>query len=96
MRTGRLELVPLCGIAASRYASTWSVTTVVREMPSPFVGKRIIELGSGTGIVGLLLASMGASVLFTDQACALPLLQHNIDQNREVNWRAQLGQRDRS
>ena len=46
-----------------------------------FAGKRVIDIGSGTGLVGLVLSRLGASVLLTDQACALPLLAYNVQQN---------------
>lgn len=45
-------------------------------------GRAVIELGSGTGFVGLSLAKLGASrVLLTDLPQRLPLLRRNIDAN---------------
>ena len=44
-------------------------------------GQKILELGSGTGIVGITLASLGAQVTLTDTAGLLPLLQSNLNQN---------------
>ena len=61
-----------CGLTLCKFAELQSVR---------FKGKRIIEVGAGTGLVGLLLAKLGASVLFTDQPHALPLLAHNVLQN---------------
>lgn len=42
-------------------------------------GKHLIELGCGTGAVGIAAAMLGANVLLTDQA----QLQDLIDQNRQ-------------
>ena len=61
-----------CGLTLSKFI----------ERAAPFFrGKRIVEVGSGTGLVGLVAAAVGAHVLFTDQACALPFLRHNIEEN---------------
>lgn len=45
------------------------------------VAKRVIELGSGTGILGLVVATLlndpGCDLVLTDQRCALDLLRRN-------------------
>ncbi|GMI33544.1 hypothetical protein TrCOL_g5540 [Triparma columacea] len=48
-------------------------------------GKSIIELGTGTGVLGLLLAMAGANVLLTDQDHVIngPILAQNVKANRE-------------
>ncbi|EDV23494.1 uncharacterized protein TRIADDRAFT_58173 [Trichoplax adhaerens] len=45
-------------------------------------GKKVIELGAGTGIVGLCAAIIGANVVITDLPQFLPLMQLNIDNNK--------------
>ncbi|GAB5032359.1 protein-lysine methyltransferase mettl21a-like [Nannochloropsis oceanica] len=50
----------------------------VKFPPGHFQGKTILELGSGTGLVGITLALLGAQVILTDLPDFLPILQHNV------------------
>lgn len=50
--------------------------------PKYWCGKRVLEIGSGTGIVGIALAKMGAEVLLTDLSHILPHTRRNI----LLNW----------
>eukprot|EP01065_Artemidia_motanka_P030696 TRINITY_DN36776_c0_g1_i1.p1 TRINITY_DN36776_c0_g1~~TRINITY_DN36776_c0_g1_i1.p1 ORF type:complete len:330 (+),score=35.85 TRINITY_DN36776_c0_g1_i1:37-990(+) len=59
-----------------------------RRMISYFVGqdlrgKQVLELGSGTGAVGIALSKMGAEVTLTDLPWVVPLLRYNIQANFE-------------
>jgi len=45
-------------------------------------GKRVLELGAGTGLLGLVLAKMGCHVTLTDLDAMVPLLQTNVDVNK--------------
>ena len=42
-------------------------------------GMRVCDIGTGTGITGLVAALLGAEVVLTDQQCILPLLRKNTD-----------------
>ncbi|WFC98392.1 Protein-lysine N-methyltransferase efm6 [Malassezia yamatoensis] len=64
----------------------------------PWRGKTIVELGSGTGLIGFLVAKIGAGTRtwITDQVPMLPLMEENAELNKrsmldpcyiaELNW----------
>lgn len=43
--------------------------------------KTVVELGAGTGVVGLVAAAMGADAIVTDLETLLPLMAYNVQQN---------------
>ncbi|KAK3286535.1 hypothetical protein CYMTET_5913 [Cymbomonas tetramitiformis] len=67
-------------------ATVWDCALVLAHYlevlsPQHLRGKRTIELGSGTGLVGLVAAAMGAKVLLTDLPKLVPGLRRNVEAN---------------
>ncbi|KAF8901633.1 putative methyltransferase-domain-containing protein [Gymnopilus junonius] len=68
---------------------------LVQKGPKYIKGKTVLELGSGTGLVGLAVGALGdAKVLITDQAPLLSIMRSNVSLNNlqervmvaELNW----------
>ncbi|KAK9868125.1 hypothetical protein WJX84_008065 [Apatococcus fuscideae] len=61
---------------------------------SSWKGCRLVELGSGVGLLAIFLAKLGAQVVLTDQASVIPLLSSNVAANSSdcssIAGRAQL------
>jgi predicted nicotinamide N-methyase len=54
--------------------------------PEAFEGKAVLELGAGTGLPGIIAASLGARVVQTDnQELALSVCRRNSEKNRLPN-----------
>ncbi|RVE47583.1 hypothetical protein evm_007781 [Chilo suppressalis] len=56
--------------------------TMCHNKPDFLSGLKVLELGSGLGVVGLTAATLGAQVTLTDLPEALPLLRLNINENK--------------
>lgn len=50
----------------------------------PMCGRTVVELGAGTGVVGIMAGYLGASVIITDLESLVPLLDHNVNENRHL------------
>ncbi|NXA44189.1 EFMT3 methyltransferase, partial [Eudromia elegans] len=51
------------------------------EQQTDFQGRSVIELGAGTGIVGIVAALLGGDVTITDLPVALEQIQENVQRN---------------
>nr|XP_046240098.1 EEF1A lysine methyltransferase 3-like [Scatophagus argus] len=69
------------GVAAPVWEAALHLCCYFEEQSVELRGKRIIELGAGTGVVGILAARLGAVVTLTDLPLALPHLQDNVSAN---------------
>ncbi|KAJ7507453.1 putative methyltransferase-domain-containing protein [Mycena galericulata] len=67
---------------------------LVKQGPTALQGKNVLELGAGTGLVGLIAAILGGTVYLTDQAPLLNIMRDNVVINKlssccivtELNW----------
>ncbi|KAJ6627526.1 putative methyltransferase-domain-containing protein [Mycena sp. CBHHK59/15] len=55
---------------------------LVKQGPNSLLGKNVLELGSGTGLVGLVAAMLGGTVYLTDQAPLLSIMRENVTVNK--------------
>ncbi|XP_023142947.3 EEF1A lysine methyltransferase 3-like isoform X1 [Amphiprion ocellaris] len=69
------------GVAAPVWEAALHLCRYFGEQSVQLAGKRIIELGAGTGVVGILAARLGAEVTLTDLPLALPQLEANVSAN---------------
>lgn len=69
------------GVAAPVWEAALHLCGYLEDQSVELRGKRIIELGAGTGVVGIVAARLGAVVTLTDLPLALPQLQANVSAN---------------
>ncbi|KAL0969084.1 hypothetical protein UPYG_G00222420 [Umbra pygmaea] len=70
-------------IVLSKYLETKSFVDPASGL-NMWVNKTIVELGAGTGVVGIMAASLGAQVTMTDLEDLQSLLQVNIEDNQAL------------
>ncbi|XP_020391931.2 EEF1A lysine methyltransferase 3-like [Rhincodon typus] len=69
------------GVSAFVWNSGLTLCQFFEQERMNFSGKKMIELGSGTGIVGILAILLGGQVTLTDQIQALKQIEHNVSVN---------------
>lgn len=74
--------VPTRLVPVQVWDGTWSLLRLLQQPVAQHIkGLKVLELGSGTGLAGLFAAHLGASILLTDVASNVQLLQSNIQAN---------------
>ena len=81
------------GTGTSMWAAGEILSDFLAERRELCRSARALELGAGTGVVGLTAAFFGAEVTLTDLPRQLPLLRRNVEANglehtevRELDW----------
>ena len=70
------------GIGGKVWDSSFVLMTYLHEHTDVITGKRVLELGSGVGPLGLVCATLAPlSLTMTDMGDIIPLLRHNIALN---------------
>ncbi|XP_003441400.1 EEF1A lysine methyltransferase 3 [Oreochromis niloticus] len=70
------------GVAAPVWEAALHLCRYLEDQSVELRGKRVIELGAGTGVVGIVAARLGAEVTLTDLPLALPQLDANVSANK--------------
>ncbi|XP_067847266.1 EEF1A lysine methyltransferase 3-like [Heptranchias perlo] len=73
------------GISAIIWESGLVLCRYFEQEKISFSGKKVIELGSGTGIVGILAILLGGDVTLTDQPVVLNQIEFNVTSNIPVS-----------
>lgn len=67
------------GVGACVWEGELFLAAYLAHLPNHrYIGQRVIELGSGPGLAGILLAKLGAKVLVSDIKKVLPLIERNL------------------
>ncbi|KAK9819756.1 hypothetical protein WJX72_002004 [[Myrmecia] bisecta] len=66
-------------LTLSKYAELMAL-----QHPQHWQGKRVLELGCGCGLMGLVFAALGAQVMLTDMPQVLALMDANIARNASI------------
>ncbi|XP_028303008.1 EEF1A lysine methyltransferase 3-like [Gouania willdenowi] len=69
------------GVAAPVWEAALHLSLYLEELRVELRGRRVLELGAGTGLLGIMAARLGAEVTLTDLPLALPQLQANVSTN---------------
>nr|XP_056720730.1 EEF1A lysine methyltransferase 3 [Euleptes europaea] len=72
------------GVAAPVWEAALALCDYFEEHKLNFWGKKVLELGAGTGIVGILVSLLGGDVTITDLPVALKQIEENVHRNLPV------------
>ena len=87
---GGIELLLKQGCVSRVEEVIWKVAILLSKhlvaIRESIKGKRVVELGSGIGLVGIVAAALGATEsVITDVDDVLPLIENNIQINQQQN-----------
>lgn len=71
------------GVAAVVWEAAVVLGRYLETLGQGLKGKKVIELGAGTGLAGLVAAQLGAFVTLTDRKLALNVTKTNMEKNFE-------------
>ncbi|XP_041036237.1 EEF1A lysine methyltransferase 3-like [Carcharodon carcharias] len=74
------------GVAAPVWDSALALCRYFEEQKMSFWERKVIELGAGTGIVGILAVLLGGDVTITDLPHALKQIENNVLANVPSSW----------
>ncbi|GCB65546.1 EEF1A lysine methyltransferase 3-like [Scyliorhinus torazame] len=74
------------GVAAPVWDSALALCQYFEEQKVSFCERKVIELGAGTGIVGILAVLLGGDVTITDLPHALKQIENNVLANVPSSW----------
>ncbi|XP_032882585.1 EEF1A lysine methyltransferase 3-like [Amblyraja radiata] len=69
------------GVSAYVWGPGLALCQFFQEENVNFTGKRLLELGSGSGIVGILATLLGGDVTLTDKPYVMKQLEYNVSAN---------------
>ncbi|XP_061211020.1 EEF1A lysine methyltransferase 3 [Neopsephotus bourkii] len=72
---------PRLGLAANVWEAALALARFLEQQRFEFRGRSVIELGAGTGILGILAAMLGGDVTITDRPAALDQIRENVRLN---------------
>ena len=73
-----------CSLALTRFLAEHYTDDYFVRQCGDTTSTNVLELGAGLGLVGMALATMGANVVASERALALPLLTKNVQHNERV------------
>ncbi|KAG1670766.1 hypothetical protein FOA52_013993 [Chlamydomonas sp. UWO 241] len=71
------------GVGACLWEGELFLAAYLASLPlHRYIGARVVELGAGPGLIGLMLAKLGANVVITDIGKVLGLIVENVELNK--------------
>ena len=93
-----LQSYSTSGVAGCVWRSSVVLSKFIAQHPTLVCGKSVIELGAGTGLLGISCHKLGARIVSTDHEDFLTSLEQNFDLNhidskmycKALNWGADI------